>query len=92
MEDKVHFIFNNVSAQNMDIKVKELVGLVKEEFYPWLAQYIVVKRVALEQNFQQMYISLLEKVNSQFLGSFLRSSFFVLLLLRSNYHSFPLFR
>ena len=60
----MHFIFNNVSPQNMDVKVKELLSLVREDFFPWLAQYIVVKRVALEQNFHQMYISLLEKVNS----------------------------
>jgi hypothetical protein len=53
----------------MDQKVKELLSLVKEDYYPWLAQYIVVKRVALEQNFQQMYISLLEKVGSPLLGN-----------------------
>jgi len=68
IEDKVHFIFNNISAQNLEAKGKELVNLIREEFYPWLAQYFVIKRVAIEPNFHQLYLSFFEKINIALLG------------------------
>ena len=67
MEEKVRFIFNNITLPNLDVKVREMLALVTSDFFPWLAQYIVVKRVALEQNYQQMYQAMLERVNSSVL-------------------------
>jgi len=67
VEEKVRFIFNNITLPNLDVKVREMLALVTSDFFPWLAQYIVVKRVALEQNYQQMYQAMLERVNSSVL-------------------------
>lgn len=62
-KDKIHFIFNNVSQQNMDLKANELRELLKDEYYDYLAQYLVVKRISIEQNFHPLYLAFLEKLN-----------------------------
>lgn len=63
IEEKVHFIFNNLSAENMDSKADELCEIVGRELLAWLAQYIVVKRASIENNFHDMYISFLDALN-----------------------------
>jgi CCR4-NOT transcription complex subunit 1 len=44
VQDKIAFIVNNISALNLDVKAKEFQEVLKEEFYAWFAQYIVMKR------------------------------------------------
>jgi hypothetical protein len=60
IQDKVHFIFNNLSPENMDSKVRECFEIVHEEYWDYLAQYIVVKRASIEPNFQATYVMFLE--------------------------------
>jgi CCR4-NOT transcription complex subunit 1 len=64
IQDKVHFIFNNLSTANLEQKVKELHDLVLVDFHPWLAQYIVVKRASIEPNFHMLYLSFLERIKN----------------------------
>mmetsp|Transcript_10455 Transcript_10455/g.28626 ORF Transcript_10455/g.28626 Transcript_10455/m.28626 type:complete len:1846 (+) Transcript_10455:184-5721(+) len=59
--DKVHFLVNNITNTNIDVKVKELAGLITADFYPWFANYLVVKRAAQEPNFHPVYVMLVEK-------------------------------
>ena len=59
--DKVHFLVNNITNANIDVKVKELAGLITADFYPWFANYLVVKRAAQEPNFHPVYVMLVEK-------------------------------
>lgn len=44
IQDKVAFIINNISWTNLEAKAKECVEVLNEEYYPWFAQYIVMKR------------------------------------------------
>jgi len=44
--DRVHFIINNITIMNIEQKVKELKTHVVSEFWPWFANYLVVKRAA----------------------------------------------
>ncbi|CAB3987607.1 CCR4-NOT transcription complex subunit 1 isoform X5 [Paramuricea clavata] len=60
VQDKVHFIFNNISTNNLTQKGEELKEAVKSEFFPWLAQYLVMKRVSIEPNFHDLYIKFME--------------------------------
>lgn len=60
VQDKVHFIFNNISQSNLGPKCDELKEAVKSEFLPWLSQYLVMKRVSIEPNFHDLYIKFLE--------------------------------
>ena len=43
-QDKVAFIINNISFTNLEAKAKECVEVLEEEYHPWFAQYIVMKR------------------------------------------------
>ncbi|XP_021748044.1 CCR4-NOT transcription complex subunit 1-like isoform X1 [Chenopodium quinoa] len=64
-QDKISFIFNNISASTMDAKAKEFSEILKEECYPWFAQYMVMKRASIEPNFHEMYLKFLDKINSK---------------------------
>eukprot|EP01133_Synstelium_polycarpum_P015486 gene15486-18389_t len=61
-KDKMFFIINNVSMFNVDNKVKEMKEVLRPEFYDFLAQYLVVKRVSIEPNFHKLYLHFLERL------------------------------
>ena len=63
--DKILFIVNNVSFDNMESKVKELKALLKEVFYRWFGHYLVVKRVSIEPNFHSLYLSFLDLLETK---------------------------
>nr|GEW26282.1 CCR4-Not transcription complex subunit 1 isoform X2 [Tanacetum cinerariifolium] len=46
-QDKISFIINNLSIANIEPKAKEFTEVLKEEYYPWFAQYMVMKRESL---------------------------------------------
>lgn len=60
LQDKTAFIFNNLSQLNLKQKCDELRELVSEEYYPWLAQYLVMKRASIEFNFHVLYSNFLD--------------------------------
>ena len=62
VQDRVHFLINNVSVQNLEQKSEEVRSCITEEFIPWFTNYLVVKRVAQEANFHALYLHLLEKL------------------------------
>ncbi|KAI3908415.1 hypothetical protein MKW92_020455 [Papaver armeniacum] len=66
--DRILFMINNLSVANADTKAKEFTDVLKEEFYPWFAQYMVMKRVSIELNFHDLYLKFLDKVNSRILN------------------------
>ncbi|VFQ85948.1 unnamed protein product [Cuscuta campestris] len=65
VQDKISFIINNLAIQNVDTKAKEIAEIIKEQHYPWFAQYMVMKRASIEQNFHDLYLKFLDKVNSK---------------------------
>lgn len=60
LQDKTAFIFNNLSQLNLKQKCDELRELVLEEYYAWLAQYLVMKRASIEFNFHVLYSNFLD--------------------------------
>lgn len=63
ISDRIHFIFNNVSISNLDIKSNEMKEILKtDETLQYLAWYMVVKRVCIEHNYHQLYIAFLDKL------------------------------
>ncbi|KAK2650679.1 hypothetical protein Ddye_018168 [Dipteronia dyeriana] len=68
IQDKISFIINNISALNVEAKAKELTEIFKEQYYPWFAQYMVMKRASIEPNFHDLYLKFLDKVNSKALN------------------------
>ena len=66
LQDKIHFIFNNLSNTNLEQKEKELTSALSphgELYTPWLGQYIVIKRAAQEQNYHSLYLSLVDRLD-----------------------------
>eukprot|EP00096_Caligus_rogercresseyi_P006991 TRINITY_DN2417_c0_g1_i1.p1 TRINITY_DN2417_c0_g1~~TRINITY_DN2417_c0_g1_i1.p1 ORF type:complete len:1930 (-),score=640.60 TRINITY_DN2417_c0_g1_i1:677-5986(-) len=61
IQDKIAFIFNNLSLMNMQQKASDLRDQLKDDVYTvWLAQYLVMKRASIEPNFHNVYSSFLE--------------------------------
>ncbi|XP_007052185.2 PREDICTED: CCR4-NOT transcription complex subunit 1 [Theobroma cacao] len=68
IQDKISFIINNISAANIEAKGKEFNEILKEQYYPWFAEYMVMKRASIEPNFHDLYLKFLDKVNSKALN------------------------
>ncbi|PPD83203.1 hypothetical protein GOBAR_DD19873 [Gossypium barbadense] len=68
IQDKISFIINNISVANIEAKGKEFTEILKEQYYPWFAQYMVMKRASIEPNFHDLYLKFLDKVNSKALN------------------------
>jgi CCR4-NOT transcription complex subunit 1 len=64
-QDKILFIINNVSPDNLSAKVAEMQEILKEQHYRWFSHYLVVKRVSIEPNFHDLYISFLDGLKSR---------------------------
>lgn len=47
VQDKISFLMNNIGSTNVDAKAKEFSEILKEECYPWFAQYMVMKRLRI---------------------------------------------
>ena len=59
-QEKVVFFFNNVSEQNLDIKLRDLQKALRDEHFQWFASLLVEERAKLEPNLQQLYLDLLK--------------------------------
>ncbi|XP_076470610.1 CCR4-NOT transcription complex subunit 1-like isoform X2 [Babylonia areolata] len=60
LQDKVFFIFNNLSLANMNQKGEELKEHVGDEYIPWVSQYLVMKRASIEPNFHVLYSNFID--------------------------------
>lgn len=60
LQDKTAFIFNNLSQLNLQQKCDEIREIVTEEYWPWMAQYLVMKRASIELNFHALYSNFLD--------------------------------
>ncbi|XP_065578848.1 CCR4-NOT transcription complex subunit 1-like isoform X2 [Artemia franciscana] len=60
IQDKIGFIFNNLSIVNLPQKCDEFKELISEDFYLWIAHYLVMKRVSIEFNFHNLYSNFLD--------------------------------
>uniref|UniRef100_A0A804P4P0 CCR4-NOT transcription complex subunit 1 CAF1-binding domain-containing protein n=1 Tax=Zea mays TaxID=4577 RepID=A0A804P4P0_MAIZE len=61
-------MINNISISNMEAKAKEFNEVIQEQYYPWFAQYMVMKRASIEPNFHDLYLKFFDKVNSKSLN------------------------
>ncbi|VIO90991.1 CCR4-Not complex component, Not1 family protein [Brugia malayi] len=87
--EKVAFLFNNLSQINLPKKVEEIKIMIEElddDFIRWLAQYLVMKRVSIEQNFQPLYNLFLLAIENRKLEEFVKLETFrnIKILLRSD--------
>ena len=64
VQDKTAFIFNNLSQLNIPIKCEEIKDIMIKDYWPWLAQYLVLKRASMEFNFHTLYFNFLDALNN----------------------------
>ncbi|KAF9585097.1 hypothetical protein BGW38_003916, partial [Lunasporangiospora selenospora] len=67
IQDKILFIVNNVSQNNIDTKLAEMRELLRESAYRWFSHYIVVKRASIEPNYHILYLRFLDGLQSPLL-------------------------
>lgn len=86
VQDKVGFIINNLSQMNLAQKTEEFKELVKEEYWPWASQYLVMKRASIEHNFHTLYSNFLDTLRLADLGKLVVRETFrnIKVLLRSD--------
>lgn len=60
VQDKTAFIFNNLSQLNLTSKCEEIKEILIKEYYPWMSQYLVLKRASIEINFHTLYSNFLD--------------------------------
>lgn len=58
--DRVQLIINNVTMQNVEQKANDLKNLMEPQYFGWLGQYLVVKRISTQPNYHPTYLALLE--------------------------------
>jgi CCR4-NOT transcription complex subunit 1 len=63
IQERVSFLINNLSIGNMDTKCPELLSLLKPPTWPWFSHYLVVRRVSIEPNNHDLYMSLLNELD-----------------------------
>ncbi|KAJ5683312.1 CCR4-Not complex component N.t1.c1 C-terminal [Penicillium macrosclerotiorum] len=67
IQDKILFVLNNVSEQNIDEKLRDLRDVLRDQHHQWFASYLVEERAKLQPNFQQLYLDLLERIGDKIL-------------------------
>ena len=65
-EEKVFFLFNNLTLENLSLKTQELseaLNIEEHDHGKWLSQYLV-RRATIEPNLHSLYVALLLQINS----------------------------
>ena len=60
IQEKVVFFFNNVSEQNISLKLRDVQRALRDEHFQWFASLLVEERAKLEPNLQPLYLDLLK--------------------------------
>ncbi|XP_050542433.1 CCR4-NOT transcription complex subunit 1-like [Daktulosphaira vitifoliae] len=86
VQDKIAFIFNNLSQVNLQTKCDEIREIITNDYLPWLSQYLVMKRVSIELNFHTLYSNFLDCLGNEVLNSLIILETFrnIRVLLRSD--------
>ncbi|KUJ20497.1 Not1-domain-containing protein [Mollisia scopiformis] len=58
MQDKIQFVLNNITAENLDSKFLELKDVVTEQNLQWFAGHLVQERAKMQPNFHELYLNL----------------------------------
>ncbi|KAL4780206.1 CCR4-Not complex component, Not1-domain-containing protein [Aspergillus varians] len=67
VQDKILFVLNNVSEQNIDEKLRDLMDVLEDPHHQWFASYLVDERAKLQPNFQQLYLDVLDRIDDRVL-------------------------
>jgi CCR4-NOT transcription complex subunit 1 len=66
-KDAIMFIINQIAPSNYEQKSRDLLNLFEDQYSRWFAHYFIDVRVSLEQNRHDLYMNIIELLNSQVL-------------------------
>lgn len=66
IKDKILFMLNNLSAANFEANAKEFTAILAEHYYPWFAEYLVMKRYETTGPFCCLLMNLLAFCEPQY--------------------------
>lgn len=69
VQEKILFVINNLSKDNMSTKFADLKESFSPEHYQWFASYLVEQRARLEPNNQEMYLQFIKLADDALLLS-----------------------
>ncbi|KAJ1673748.1 CCR4-NOT core subunit cdc39, partial [Spiromyces aspiralis] len=67
VQDKIQFAVNNLAQSNLEEKLAEVKESLKESYYVWFSQTVLVKRASQEPNYHALYLKFLDLLNSSLL-------------------------
>lgn len=70
VSDRILFMVNNVSENNLTSRIDEMKGLLTPNHHKWFAKYLVNQRAKLELNNQHIYATIVGGLKSQNLYSY----------------------
>ncbi|POS88132.1 hypothetical protein EPUL_000510 [Erysiphe pulchra] len=59
-QDRILFVLNNITADNLETKFVELQAIVEDQNHQWFAGHLVAHRAKTEPNFHRLYLNLLK--------------------------------
>jgi CCR4-NOT transcription complex subunit 1 len=65
IQDRLHFLINNLTAANLKNKVEEMKTFVTADHFAFLAHLVVTKRAAVELNNHTLYLNLLDEMDNK---------------------------
>ncbi|KAL7444204.1 hypothetical protein ACHAXM_009321 [Skeletonema potamos] len=60
--DRVQFLINNLSISNCAEKANDLRDILERRYFPWLGNYLVVKRISTQPNFHPVYLCFIDSL------------------------------
>ncbi|ESL05212.1 transcriptional regulatory protein NOT1 [Trypanosoma rangeli SC58] len=74
IQEQINFLIGNTDKHNIEHNASELAKQLRPEYYEYFAEYLVIKRAALEPNYHNIYLELLDKLQSKPLEKAIRSA------------------
>ena len=76
IQDTLLFVLNNVTEQNLSVKISEITNVLEPKHYQWFASHLVEQRAKSQPNYQPLYLDLLGRINQKSLwADVLRETF-----------------
>jgi hypothetical protein len=65
IQDKIQFVLNNITTDNLETKFKELKDVVDDNSQQWFAGHLVRERAKMQPNYHHLYLNLIKLFNKQ---------------------------
>ena len=59
-QDKIQFVLNNITTENLETKFKELKDVINEQNQVWFAGHLVQERAKMQPNYHTLYLNLVK--------------------------------